>query len=292
MAKPFYEVFPTLKLSGKVHDILEQTEVEKISATKRKDFLRIYLHSGRLIMKEDIRTAEWEIKRQLFPNANMTVKIYERFELSSQYTPEKLMDVYRDSILEELREYNHIDYNSFRTAELSYPDASRMILTLEDSVLARSREEELVRVLEKILVERCGFALSLQVIYKEAQTGKYAEDDEQKLRLQVAEIARRAGLGNGHGQNEVGTGLSREDMPSVSDATDASVDSAGADKDMTASSVGGSVSKADATGQAGGLARKSAAFGGGKPAYGIRESPQEAVTKGESLPGAAPTAAA
>ena len=31
------------------------------------------------------------------------------------------MDVYRESILEELREYNHIDYNSFKTAEFSYP---------------------------------------------------------------------------------------------------------------------------------------------------------------------------
>ena len=84
MAKPFFEVFPTLQLNGKVHDILEQTSVEKISATKRKDFLRIYLQSSRLIMKEDIWTAEREIKRQLFPNANMIVKIYEKYALSSQ----------------------------------------------------------------------------------------------------------------------------------------------------------------------------------------------------------------
>ncbi|MCM1120006.1 MAG: PolC-type DNA polymerase III [bacterium] len=290
MAKPFYEVFPTLRLNGKVHDILEQTEVEKISATKRKDFLRIYLHSSRLIMKEDIRTAEGEIKRQLFPNANMTVKIYERFELSSQYTPEKLMDVYRDSILEELREYNHIDYNSFRTAELSYPDDGQMLLTLEDSVLARSREEELVRVLEKILVERCGFALSLQVAYREAQEGKYAEDDEQKLRLQVAEIARRAGRGNGHGQTEGGADLPREDMTSASDAADSRAGSAGADGDMAAGSgsAGGSVNKADSVGQAGGLARKSAAFGGGKPAYGIRgDSSRGGFKRGESSRGGA-----
>lgn len=199
MAKPFFEVFPTLQLNGRVHDILEQTNVEKISATKRKDFLRIYLQSSRLIMKEDIWAAEREIKRQLFPNANMVIKIYEKFELSSQYTPEKLMDVYRESILEELREYNHIDYNSFKTAEFSYPDARQMTLTLEDSVLAHSREEEFTQVLQKILVERCGFDLALRVEYREAQSGKYAEDDEQKIRLQVAEISRRAGRGPGKG---------------------------------------------------------------------------------------------
>ncbi len=197
MAKPFFEVFPTLQLHGAVHDILEQASVEKISATRRKDFLRIYLQSGRLIMKGDIWTAEREIKRQLFPNANMVVKIYERFNLSSQYTPEKLMDVYRDSILEELREYNHIDYNSFKSAEFSYPDSRQMTLTLEDSVLAHSREEEFTQVLQKILVERCGFDLALQVEYREARTGKYAQEDEQKIRLQVAEISRRAGRGAG-----------------------------------------------------------------------------------------------
>ncbi|MDE6517715.1 MAG: PHP domain-containing protein, partial [Acetatifactor sp.] len=204
MAKPFFEVFPTLQLNGKVHDILEQTSVEKISATKRKDFLRIYLQSSRLIMKEDIWAAEREIKRQLFPNANMVVKIYEKFELSSQYTPEKLMDVYRDSILEELREYNHIDYNSFKTAEFSYPDARQMTLTLEDSVLAHSREEEFTQVLQKILVERCGFDLALRVEYREAQSGRYAEDDEQKIRLQVAEISRRAKRETGQGNSQEG----------------------------------------------------------------------------------------
>ena len=148
MAKPFFEVFPTLQLSGSVHDIMEQTTVEKISTTKRKDYLRIYLRSSRLIMKKDVLTTETEIKRQLFPSANMFIKIYEKFELSAQYTPEKLMDVYRDSILEELREYNHIDYNSFKTAEFSYPSEQQITLTLEDSVLARSREEERIRILE------------------------------------------------------------------------------------------------------------------------------------------------
>ena len=54
MKKPFMEVFPTLKLDKVIYDIIEQTSVEKISATKRKDYLRIYIHSNRLIMKSDI----------------------------------------------------------------------------------------------------------------------------------------------------------------------------------------------------------------------------------------------
>ena len=104
MGKPFFEVFPSLKLNKAIHDIMEQSDVERISANRRKDFLRIYLYSERLIEKDDIWTVEREIKKQLFPNVNIVVKIYERFMLSSQYTPEKLMTIYRDSILAELQE--------------------------------------------------------------------------------------------------------------------------------------------------------------------------------------------
>lgn len=189
--KPFFETFPTLKLNNPLHDRMEQTTVERISSTKRKDVLRIYLFSARLILKEDIRQTEEEIKKQLFPNVNLVVKIQERFELSSQYTPENLMEAYRDSILNELKDYSHIEYNAFKQAEITYLEDNRMVLTLEDTVINRSKEPELMRVLEKILVERCGFSVRLETAYKAAKTGKYAEDNELKLKMRVDEIYHR-----------------------------------------------------------------------------------------------------
>ena len=150
MGKPFFEVFPSLSLDKSIHAIMEQASVEKISANKSRDFLRVYLHSSRLILKDVIWSVEEQIKKQLFPYAEMTVKIYERFELSAQYTPRKLMDLYYDSILAELREYSHVEYNAFRTAEITYPTDQQVIVTVEDNVLIQSREEELKRVLEKV----------------------------------------------------------------------------------------------------------------------------------------------
>ena len=153
--------------------------------------MHVYLFSGRLIQKQDIWKAEEEIKRQLFQNAAVSVKIHERFELSAQYTTENLMDVYRDSILEELKSYSHIEYNALRTAEIAYPEKGQMTLTIDDTVMNRSKEAELVRVLEKILVERCGMQCAIDVGYRETKTGKYAEDDARKLQMKVAEIAKR-----------------------------------------------------------------------------------------------------
>ncbi len=193
--KPFFEVFPTLEIRGTLHDKLEQAKVERVSATKQKDRLSVYLFSTRLIIKEDIRSAEKEIKNQLFPNAAMTIRIRERFELSSQYTPENLMDAYRESILTELQEYSHIEYNAFRMADISYPETGQMLLTMEDTVLNRSKESELVRILEKIMVERCGLSVDIRTAYKEAAEGKFAEDDALRIQMKVNEIYLRAKKG-------------------------------------------------------------------------------------------------
>ena len=191
MGKPFFEVFPSLTLENKVHDIMEQTMVDKVSATKRKDFLRIYILSSRLIMKDDIWFTEKAIKGQLFPNANMTIKIYEKFELSTQYTPEKLLDVYFESILAEIQEYSYVAYNIMKNAQFSYPAENKLIVNLEDTVIARSKEEELTDILQKILVERCGFSVAIHMEYREAKESRYAQEDALKIKQEVAQIYKR-----------------------------------------------------------------------------------------------------
>ncbi len=203
-AKPFFEVFPSLELKGTLHDKLEQTAVERVSATKQKDRLSVYLFSTRLLPKEDIWAAEKAIKSQLFPHAFLTVRIFERFELSAQYTPENLMEAYRESILAELKEYSHVEYNAFRTAQITYPESGRIRLTIDDTVLNHSKEPELIRVLEKILVERCGLAAGVEISYREAESGRFAEDDELRLQMKVNEIFLRAKACGAYGEGQSG----------------------------------------------------------------------------------------
>lgn len=185
--KAFFEVFPSLKLSQALQDLMGECQIEKVTATKRKDFLRIYLVSKNLIEKEKIWKVEQEIKKQLFPQVMMKIKIYERFELSAQYTPEKLMALYQESILEELKEYGHVEYMTFKTARLAYPSEDQMLINLEDSSLARGREAELIRILEKILVERCGFSLRISVEYREKEKSEKQAQD-QVIQMKIASI--------------------------------------------------------------------------------------------------------
>ena len=191
MAKAFFDVFPGLKLDGKLKSLFEQTQIERVTATKQKDFVRIYLSSERLIQKDDIFTVEGEIKKQLFAGCNITIKIHEKYRLSSQYNPEKLMEIYRDSILLELQEYSHLLYSMFKNAELSFPEEGRLNLRIEDTVLARTKSDELTRILEKVFFERCGLPVNVFVEYREARTGRFKEEDDIFIARRVAEITAR-----------------------------------------------------------------------------------------------------
>lgn len=201
MEKKFFEAFPKLTLDGVIKDLFEQVVVERITATKRKDLLRVYIRSERLIEKELIYKVENEIKKQFFPKEHITIKLYEKFLLSEQYNPAKLMEIYKESILLELRECEHMLYTMFRQADTNFPEDNILELVLEDSVIAKSKEEELIGILDKVLNERCGFAVKFQISYKEAKTGKYKEEDALRIRKIVESIANRISASNDEESN-------------------------------------------------------------------------------------------
>ena len=211
MGKQFFEVFPKLKLDQKNQDLFEQTEIEKVTTTKSRELIRVTFLSRHLIQKENVLKVENEIKKQFFQDYTVRVKLYERFQLSGQYTPEKLMELYRDSILLELKNYSPVEYNIFKGADISYPDEREIHLTIDDTVPARSRKDELIRILQKILNERCGFAVHITAAYKAKKTGKYKEEDELQIARQVAEITAKV-----YGSKD---GLSKGDMQPVMTGT-------------------------------------------------------------------------
>ena len=192
MEKSFFDVFPKLNLDKKSSELFEQVTVCKVSATKSRDFVRVSIVSDYLIPKETIYKVEKEIKRQFFDKHPVTVKLYENFHLSEQYTPENLMREYESSILLELREYSPVEYNIFKTADISYPKENQILITAEDTVLARSKSQELLRILEKIIVERCGLKAECLMEYKEKKTGRHKEEDDIMISRQIREITLRA----------------------------------------------------------------------------------------------------
>ena len=87
MTKPFFEVFPDLKLDSELSHLFEDVTVTKVSSNTARDFIRVYIESHHLIEKKHIYQMEASIVTQVFRNRNIKVKLYEKFILSAQYTP-------------------------------------------------------------------------------------------------------------------------------------------------------------------------------------------------------------
>ena len=191
MAKLFFEVFPTLKITGEISALLKETEITKVASNSAQNALRIYLESTRLIPKPEIYHIEQEIRQQLFPHKEVAVKIIEKFNLSSQYTPEKLMAVYRESILEEIRNYSVLLYNLMRCSKMEFDREDHMILTLEDTIVATERSNELIDILEKIICERCGLKLMIEPQYEKPAENNYVKSADSQIETEVAHIVAR-----------------------------------------------------------------------------------------------------
>ena len=162
MEKMFAEVFPPLHLDQGLTELLEQVRVERITSNRAKTYVKVYLVSGKLIHREQLFQLECVLKRQIFGKNPVELKIVERFELSGQYTPEKVLELYRDSILFELKSYNILEYNLFRRAEISFLNKNQMHLVLEKTTLGQDAADDLVRVLHKIFWERCGMEVDIR----------------------------------------------------------------------------------------------------------------------------------
>ena len=196
MAKTFLEAFPTLKLNSAMSTLFEEVEVMRISASRGRDILRVYIFSTRLIQKEHIYKAEEEITGQLFKNNGTVVRIYEKYSLSGQYNAEKLLRIYQESIYTEIRNYSPILYNMLKKADVTYPAEKEMLIILEDTVPTRMKEKELTDILDKIFNDRCGLQILIGVDYKESQENRFREEDEIKISRQVEDIVNRTKSGN------------------------------------------------------------------------------------------------
>ena len=177
MEKMFAEVFPPLHIDKGIAELLEQVRVERVTSNRAKTYIKVYLVSQKLIHREQLFQVEQVLKKQLFGKNPIELKIVERFELSEQYTPGKVLELYKDSILFELKSYNILEYNLFRRAEITFPQENQMHLVLEKTTLGQDAADELSRILYKIFTERCGMKLQIETELREKD-----EEQEKKRR--------------------------------------------------------------------------------------------------------------
>ena len=195
MEKEFLDVFRNLEVGEGLRALLKEVAVTKIAVNPPKDRIRIYIRSRQWIHKKYIYTLERAISQQCFPGVSMEVKVLEKFTLSSQYTPQLFFEAYQSSMALELKNYSILVFNMFRNAVITFPQTDTMHILLQSTVLAKSKEDELVQYIEKIFCERCEFSLKVETEYEEIKESKFRKNSNIRIEQEAAHIVEMSSLG-------------------------------------------------------------------------------------------------
>ena len=194
MEKDFFDVFPNLKINDQLHDLLDMVFVTRVSCNPDKTRLWVYISSERWIHKKYIFELEQQIERQCFPGISIQVKVIEKFRLSRQYTPDNFLEIYRSRIDIRIGNYNMLEYNLFKRAQITFTEGDEMELVLPDSVIAREKSGILVEYLHKVFCERCGMDLKIDLKFAEAKESKYRRNAVLQIRQEVENVLKHAKL--------------------------------------------------------------------------------------------------
>ena len=193
MAQKFLDLFREIKLDTSLQTILEKSEIIRISDSKDHSLFCVYIKAPVLIPKRKIWELEGIIKKQYFSNSDkVTVRVKEKFDLTDSYTPRRIYSDYRDSILEEIRAHNMLLFQLLTRADTIFDDdsegRSHMTLVLEDTMIAHEQQDQLYHILDKILCERCGSRVIIDISYKETEDKLNREKAEEEIKKRVQAI--------------------------------------------------------------------------------------------------------
>lgn len=223
--------------------LLSEATVTKVASNRNRDFIRVYFDNTRLIPKRDIWRLEEDMRQQLFPNQKMQIKLMEHYRLSSQYTAKTLLDTYKESMLCEIKEYSLLLYNIFRKAEIRFEEDMQMTLILEDTLIARESQDELIEVLDKIIRERCGIQTKFDIQFVEKKESHYKKNTDHQIDLEVESIVRRTAAAKSeheqeHAEDEMLGAVAKENEADTSKAQSPKEQSAKVAKTKSAADAG------------------------------------------------------
>ena len=185
--KKFLNILPDLKLSHEMTELFETVECEKVAASRDHSRIKIYIHSDRLIAHKAIRETERAIRSQMFKD-QVDVCLVEKYHLSRQYTPARLLEVYTGSLIDELEEEGELSANLFRKAKKTFLEPFVLELKVEENCIAQVKMEKLKHKLEHIFSERFGMPLGIVLGWLPKKKSKYAVYADSAMKEEIAQI--------------------------------------------------------------------------------------------------------
>lgn len=189
--KAFFEVFQNLKLKDDIKALFEDVIVAKVVANREHTKMRIYIESSRLIPKSAIYDVKKAIETSLMTGKHVEVEIIEKYNLSSQYTREYLLDEYKESLALEFAEKSHSLGVNFKKAPMHF-DGDKLEISFVKSIVSEAQTNDMVEDLKTIFAERFGMPIEVEVFMKESEGRRFEEHNKKKLENEVHAIMKQS----------------------------------------------------------------------------------------------------
>ena len=188
--KKFFDVFQNLKLKDDIKALFEDVIVIKVTANRDHTKMRIYIESSRLIEKSAIYDVKKAIEKSLMTGKHVEVEIIEKFNLSSQYTREYLLEEYKESLALEFSEKSHSFGVNFKKAPMHF-DGDKLEISFIKSIVSEAQVNDMVEDLKKIFDERFGMPIEVEVFLKESEGKRFEEHNKRKIENEVHAIMKK-----------------------------------------------------------------------------------------------------
>lgn len=184
-SKRFFDVFTDIKISEELQELFSDVLIKRIVNNKAKKCIRIYIDCNRLIHKKDIYKMEEAIHNLL--GRDLQVHIMENYHLSSQYNSENLYNMYKDSILFEIKSKSNMMFNMLNKADVHF-EQDVMFIKFKDTIVSQDKSVLLKNALEKIFNERCGIPTEVRYTLVEMEESKLEKMKELKFQQELDAI--------------------------------------------------------------------------------------------------------
>lgn len=213
--KQFKEVFPSVDLGRELNDLIGQTLVTAVSIDNGKRELEVHIVSDNLIALADIERVQDKLAQEIFGHTDATCKIYDTYELSSQYTLEALVNMYKDSLLLEIKHVSHFDYRILKRGTWKI-EGSDLRLVVEDSTISRAHSKQISELIVHSLSSRFGINAEVSMDFTDDRKTTHRRVNEIKLKNELEEIEKRnANLSEAASADKVENGEEKSKVNSV-----------------------------------------------------------------------------
>ncbi len=158
--------FEAFKADRELSALFDNVELVRIAIQKEKRIINIYADSRKILRYTDIKKLSDSMHDQLFLGTFDDVKIHMHYTLPGEYTLSKIVSLYKESMYDELKSENMLDYHILTTAEIDINDENSTftIKTAKDSI-SSGREHDLCKWLKDVFSERFNMDINVEYLY-------------------------------------------------------------------------------------------------------------------------------